>query len=303
MATNYPSSLDSFTNPTATDTLDSATVPHAAQHDNINDAVLAIETALGANLANVVLPAQSISTTAPLTGGGDLSANRTLAVSAGTTSAAGVLQLTDSTSSTSTTTAATPNSVKTTYDVASSAHYLLDPISGSYYRTPVGNAVLTGTTAASANVTYYTAVVFSKPVTLDRIAINTNFTGFSGTASVRLGIFANTNGKPGNLILDAGTVAPIASASSYIITISQALSAGVYWVAMNTITAATTNYYYSIGNNNTNNINLFGGALSTTPTSSGLAGFSQSYNATTAFANASGVSISTFCPITYVRVA
>ena len=176
MATNYPSSLDSFTNPTATDTLDSATVPHAAQHDNINDAVLAIETALGANLANVVLPAQSISTTAPLTGGGDLSANRTLAVSAGTTSAAGVLQLTDSTSSTSTTTAATPNSVKTTYDVASSAHYLLDPISGSYYRTPVGNAVLTGTTAASANVTYYTAVVFSKPVTLDRIAINTNFT-------------------------------------------------------------------------------------------------------------------------------
>ena len=303
MATNYPSSLDSFTNPTATDTLDSATVPHAAQHDNINDAVLAIETALGANLANVVLPAQSISTTAPLTGGGDLSANRTLAVSAGTTSAAGVLQLTDSTSSTSTTTAATPNSVKTTYDVASSAHYLLDPISGSYYRTPVGNPVATGATPALANVTYYTAVVFSKSVTLDRIAINTNFTGFSGTASVRLGIFANTNGKPGNLILDAGTVAPIASASSYIITISQALSAGVYWVAMNTITAATTNYYYSIGNNNTNNINLFGGALSTTPTSSGLAGFSQSYNATTAFANASGVSISTFCPITYVRVA
>ena len=79
MATNYPSSLDSFTNPTATDTLDSATVPHAAQHDNINDAVTAIETALGANLANVVLPARSISTTAPLTGGGDLSANRTLA--------------------------------------------------------------------------------------------------------------------------------------------------------------------------------------------------------------------------------
>lgn len=47
MATNYPSSLDSFINPTATDTLDSATVPHAGQHDNINDAVLAIETELG----------------------------------------------------------------------------------------------------------------------------------------------------------------------------------------------------------------------------------------------------------------
>ena len=83
MATNYPTTLDTFTNPTSTDTLDSATVPHAAQHDNINDAVLAVETALGANLANVVLPARSISTTAPLTGGGDLSANRTLALNTG----------------------------------------------------------------------------------------------------------------------------------------------------------------------------------------------------------------------------
>ena len=36
---------------------------------------------------------RTISTTAPLTGGGDLSANRTLAVSAGTESAAGVLEL------------------------------------------------------------------------------------------------------------------------------------------------------------------------------------------------------------------
>ena len=83
MATNYPTTLDTFTNPTSTDTLDSATVPHAAQHDNINDAVTAIETALGANLGNVVLPARSISTTAPLTGGGDLSANRTLSLNTG----------------------------------------------------------------------------------------------------------------------------------------------------------------------------------------------------------------------------
>jgi len=47
MVTNYPTSLDTFVNPASTDTLDSATVPHAAQHDNINDAVLAIETELG----------------------------------------------------------------------------------------------------------------------------------------------------------------------------------------------------------------------------------------------------------------
>ena len=53
MTTSFPGSLDSFVNPTASDTLDSATVPHAAQHDNLNDAVKAVETALGANLVNV----------------------------------------------------------------------------------------------------------------------------------------------------------------------------------------------------------------------------------------------------------
>ena len=301
MATNYPSSLDSFTNPAATDTLNSATVPHATQHDNINDAVTAIETALGASLANVVLPARSISKTAPLTGGGDLSANRTLAVSAGSTSTAGVLQLTDSTSSTSTTTAATPNAVKTTYDLAITNHGLLPPISGSYYKTASNALVATGLTAL-VNTTYYTAIQFSQAVTLDRIAIVTSFTGFVGTASVRLGIFANSNGKPGNLILDAGTVAPVASASSYAITISQVLSAGIYWVAMNTITAATTNNYYGIANANTNNINLFGGALGAIPTTSGLAGYVQTYTATSGFANASSPTPAPNSFFTYVRV-
>jgi Phage tail fibre repeat len=63
----------------------------------------------------------TISTTAPLSGGGDLSADRTLTIADGTTSVKGAVQLTDSTSSTSTTTAATPNSVKTAYDLANAA--------------------------------------------------------------------------------------------------------------------------------------------------------------------------------------
>ena len=49
MTTSYPGSLDSFTNPASTDTLSSSTVPHAAQHDNANDAIAAIETTLGTN--------------------------------------------------------------------------------------------------------------------------------------------------------------------------------------------------------------------------------------------------------------
>jgi len=49
MASSFPGGLDNFTNPTATDTLDSATVPHAAQHGNANDAIEAIEGTLGVN--------------------------------------------------------------------------------------------------------------------------------------------------------------------------------------------------------------------------------------------------------------
>lgn len=49
MATNFPSSLDTLTNPTATDTLDSVTVPHADQHANANDAIEALQTKVGAD--------------------------------------------------------------------------------------------------------------------------------------------------------------------------------------------------------------------------------------------------------------
>jgi hypothetical protein len=51
MATSYPGSLDSLTNPTASDSLGSATVPHADQHANANDAIEAIETVLGVSPA------------------------------------------------------------------------------------------------------------------------------------------------------------------------------------------------------------------------------------------------------------
>lgn len=47
MPTQYPTALDNFTNPSSTDTLGSSTVPHAAQHANINDAVEALETKVG----------------------------------------------------------------------------------------------------------------------------------------------------------------------------------------------------------------------------------------------------------------
>lgn len=51
MSTNFPSSLDTLTNPTATDAV--ATVDHAAQHANANDAIEALEAKVGANSSAV----------------------------------------------------------------------------------------------------------------------------------------------------------------------------------------------------------------------------------------------------------
>lgn len=51
MATNYPNSLDFLINPTASDNLNSTTVPHADQHANLNDAMEAVQTVLGINPA------------------------------------------------------------------------------------------------------------------------------------------------------------------------------------------------------------------------------------------------------------
>jgi hypothetical protein len=51
MAINYPTSLDSFTNPTATDLLTSPS--HAQQHADINDAMEAVQTKLA--IGNTVI--------------------------------------------------------------------------------------------------------------------------------------------------------------------------------------------------------------------------------------------------------
>jgi len=49
MASSYPGALDAFSNPSASDTLDSATVPHHTQHSDANDAIEAIQATLGVN--------------------------------------------------------------------------------------------------------------------------------------------------------------------------------------------------------------------------------------------------------------
>jgi hypothetical protein len=51
--TNYPASLDTFTNPTPQDQTSSSSVKHSDQHANLNDAVAALEAKVGADSSAV----------------------------------------------------------------------------------------------------------------------------------------------------------------------------------------------------------------------------------------------------------
>lgn len=93
-----------------------------------------------------------------------------------------------------------------------------------------------------ANRTYYMPFYLSEATTFDRIAIRTG-SNFSGTATVRLGVYNNSGGIPTTVAFDAGTVSATASNTTYTITINQTLSAGWYWFAANTQAAAATNSF------------------------------------------------------------
>lgn len=52
MATNFPTGLDTYVNPSGSDHLDDSSVLHSLQHSNVNDATTAIETKLGINFSS-----------------------------------------------------------------------------------------------------------------------------------------------------------------------------------------------------------------------------------------------------------
>jgi len=85
--------------------------------------ILAVDTTTATGLkwiTNDIGDITAVTATSPLTGGGT-SGDVTIGIQASSTTQSGAVQLTDSTSSTSTTTAATPNAVKSSYDLANAA--------------------------------------------------------------------------------------------------------------------------------------------------------------------------------------
>jgi hypothetical protein len=181
----------------------------------------------------------AVNVTAPITGGGTSGAV-TIGVDAGTTSAAGVVQLTDSTSSTSTTTAATPNSVKSAFDLASAAipKSLIDAAGDLIVGTAADTAgrVAIGTTGQVLTVSGGTAV-WSTP------AGGSTGPSFSAVSNNTQSISAATNTKVTLQVENWDTAGNFASSR---------------------FTPTTAGYYqinagvsYEVGSNNTVRVNIY----------------------------------------------
>jgi hypothetical protein len=119
--------------------------------------------------------------------------------------------------------------------------------------------------------------------TFDRIAMRAAGS-FTGSHTVRLGIYNNTNGVPSTVLLDAGTVNPTAANTTYEITISQTLSAGWYWLATNHVSASPpANGYACSANTNW----LATSALGMSQPFTSVTYYTQSVNVTSGFGTAS----------------
>jgi hypothetical protein len=132
---------------------------------------------------------EGVTVSSPLTGGGT-SGTVNIGILSGTTSNLGAVQLSDSTSSTSTTLAATANAVKTTYDLASAALPKLltfNAQTGTTYTLVAGDAdKLVTTSNGSAITVTVPPSVFSAGQQINVQSIGVGLTSFAQGAGVTI---------------------------------------------------------------------------------------------------------------------
>lgn len=194
--------LDSGANYTATDV--EAALAEEADARQAHEANTSNPHSVTAAQAGAVPTTRTVSTTAPLTGGGDLSANRTLAVSAASDTASGVVELATSaetTTGTDTTRATTPAGVKAVSDT-------LTPTA----RTISTTAPLTGGGDLSANRTL--AVSSASSIAQGVVELATDAETTTGTDTARATTPANVKAAI-DVHLNDTTAAHAATAISY----------------------------------------------------------------------------------------
>lgn len=106
---------------------------------------------------------------------------------------------------------------------------------GAYYCSPTSNAI-GGSLVLTPDTLYFAPFIIGSAVTMTRISIIVS-SGVAG--NVRLGIYNSDNANlPGTLLVDGGTIS-VATTGVKEVTISQALSPGIYWTALVGNVAAT----------------------------------------------------------------
>jgi hypothetical protein len=167
----------------------------------------------------------------------------------------------------------------------------------SEYAPPV-SAFLSSLGTPTAESTFYMPI-FLPSGTADRIS--TRSATISGSGTVRLGIYnADANNLPSTVLLDAGTVTVNASNTTFSITISQSITAGLYYLAWNEQTAPATANYFGCTSASINT--LFGCSLNSIGSVNINKGFRQD-GVLGAFGTASITTQSNQYPIVYLRMA
>lgn len=120
------------------------------------------------------------------------------------------------------------SSIQTQFSNITGGNVSFKRISGYWYSSAVTNFVAS-TAALSRDIIRLTPFIVSENESFDRISMEISSAGTAGSL-VRLGIYNSSGGYPTTNLLNAGTILGD-SQTNQTITISQALTPGVYWLA------------------------------------------------------------------------
>lgn len=243
MPTSYPSAIDSFTNPSGTQTL--ASPDHALQHSDINDTVEAIETVIGTTSGTSVLKNLSVGKFAAPTAGGTLT---TTTLSSGTISGVlvGTSTITGGTSSIQVINNSTQGSPAITGGTASVMLIGTSTIQGGTAKNQVlGTPTFTFASDATGDLFYRSA-----GGTVTRLGVGTNAQ------------FLTTNGTTpswGNAIVSGTTIASIATGTTASATYVDVPGGSLVISPTGTVRvqAWASGRLYNSGTTNANNYGIF----------------------------------------------
>lgn len=208
---------------------------------------------LSVDTATYTPTTRTISTTTPLAGGGDLSANRTLtiadAVADGSTkgaatftaadfnAASGVISI-DYTNGQAATSSVKGFLTSADYNIFFGRLSLWAARDGTRWNSTSWNNATQGAVAHTLNTVQYYPVIIDKQITLTDVAINvvSNAVG----AKARFGVYTSSAGRPTNLLVDFGEVLADSNGTKSFTGLSQVLVPGLYFFSSNTNNSTPT---------------------------------------------------------------